>query len=83
MRLLAAVTHVWLRLLGFRRLRRKVGDWSLVFYRKGTGGTENGSLIAPFDGIHGWYLKNDTDRPVVVRLTLAGFYEVIPNQLPN
>ena len=56
---------------------------TLVFYRKGTGGTENGSLIAPFDGTHGWYLKNDTDRPVVVRLTLAGFYEVIPNQLPN
>ena len=56
---------------------------TLIFYRKATGGTENGSLIAPFDGIHGWYLKNDTDRPVVVRLTLSGFYEVIPNQLPN
>ena len=56
---------------------------TLIFYRKGTGGTENGSLVAPFDGTHGWYLKNNTDRPVVVRLTLAGFYEVIPNQLPN
>jgi hypothetical protein len=56
---------------------------TLIFYRKGAGGTENGSLVAPFDGIHGWYLKNDTDRPVVVRLTLAGFYEVIPDQLPN
>ena len=56
---------------------------TLIFYRKATGATENGSLVAPFDGIHGWYLKNDTDRPVVVRLTLSGFYEVIPNQLPN
>ena len=56
---------------------------TLIFYRKATGASENGSLTAPFDGIHGWYLKNDTDRPVVVRLTLAGFYEVIPNQLPN
>jgi hypothetical protein len=56
---------------------------TLIFYRKGTGAAENGSLVAPFDGIHGWYLKNDTDRPVVVRLTLAGFYQVIPNQLPN
>jgi len=55
---------------------------TLIFYRKGTGGTENGSLVAPFDGIHGWYLKNDSDRPIVVRLTLAGFYEVVPNQLP-
>ena len=56
---------------------------TLIFYRKGTGATENGSMIAPFDGIHGWYLKNDSDRPITVRLTLAGFYEVIPNQLPN
>ena len=51
---------------------------TLVFYRKATGGTESGSLVAPFDGTHGWYFKNDTDRPVTVRITLAGFYEVIP-----
>jgi pimeloyl-ACP methyl ester carboxylesterase len=38
MRLLAIVTHVWLTLLGFRRTRRRLGDWSLVFYRKGRGG---------------------------------------------
>ncbi|HXT50231.1 MAG TPA: alpha/beta hydrolase [Thermoanaerobaculia bacterium] len=38
MRLLALVTHVWLTLLGFRRLRRQVGEWRLVFYRKGRGG---------------------------------------------
>jgi len=38
MRLLALVTHVWLTLLGFRRLRRQVGEWKLVFYRKGRGG---------------------------------------------
>jgi hypothetical protein len=56
---------------------------TLIFYRKANGATENGSLVAPFDGTHGWYLKNDTDRPVVVRLTLAGFYEVLPGQLPN
>ena len=35
MRLLALVTHVWLTLLGFRRLRRQLGEWRLVFYRKG------------------------------------------------
>jgi hypothetical protein len=56
---------------------------TLVFYRKAKGASESGSLIAPFDGIHGWYLKNDTARPVVVRLTLAGFYELIPNQIKN
>ncbi|HEX5106870.1 MAG TPA: hypothetical protein VFV95_00425 [Vicinamibacterales bacterium] len=54
---------------------------TLVFYRKATGASENGSLIAPFDGTHGWYFKNDTARPVVVRVTLSGFYTVIPNQI--
>jgi len=38
MRLLAVVTHGLLRGLGFQRLRRRLGDWSLVFYRKGRGG---------------------------------------------
>jgi hypothetical protein len=31
-------------------------------------------LTAPFDGVHGWYLQNQSDHPVVVRLQLAGFY---------
>jgi len=41
--------------------------------RIGTGG--NGALVAPFDGIHGWYLQNQSVGPVVVHLKLAGFYE--------
>jgi hypothetical protein len=48
---------------------------------KAKGGTESGTMTAAFDGNHGWYLKNDTDRAVVVRLTVAGFYQVIPNQI--
>ena len=56
---------------------------TLIFYRKAMGTRENGALVAPFDGIHGWYLKNDTPMPVVIRLNLSGFYEPIPNQLPN
>ena len=54
---------------------------TLVFYRKATGATENGSLVAPFDGIHGWYFKNETARPVVVRVTMSGFYTLIPDQI--
>lgn len=38
LRLLALATHVWLRLLGFHRLRRRIGDWRLVFYRQGGSG---------------------------------------------
>jgi len=51
-----------------------VGD--LMFYRKAFGVTERGSLVAPFSGIHGWYLRNDGDKAIVVRLKVAGFYEL-------
>jgi hypothetical protein len=36
----------------------------------------NGSYVAPFPGIHGWYWLNETDRPVTVTLNAAGFFEV-------
>ena len=52
-----------------------VGD--LMYYRKATGATERGTLVAPFSGIHGWYLRNDGEEPIVVRLKVAGFYELL------
>ena len=52
-----------------------VGD--LMYYRKASGGTERGTLVAPFTGIHGWYLRNDGEQPIVVRLKVAGFYELL------
>ena len=52
-----------------------VGD--LMFYRKAEGGSERGSLTAPFSGIHGWYFVNGSDAPIVVRLEVAGFYELV------
>lgn len=33
-----------------------------------------GSLVAPFDGMHGWYWENPGWDPVTIRLTSAGFY---------
>ena len=53
-----------------------VGD--LMFYSK-TGGTpQSGTFTAPWDGIHGWYLKNDSPKDVVAILELAGFYALDP-----
>lgn len=51
----------------------------VVTYRKGAGVASNGSVVAPFDGIHGWYLQNQSERPVVVHLKLSGFYEMPEN----
>ena len=50
---------------------------TLMFYRKASGGSERGMLVAPFSGIHGWYLVNGSDAPIVVRLEVAGSYELI------
>ncbi|HTK35040.1 MAG TPA: hypothetical protein VL358_07095 [Caulobacteraceae bacterium] len=47
-----------------------------VSYKEGTGISAAGSLTAPFEGTHGWLFKNDSDRPVTVKLTIAGFYDL-------
>lgn len=52
-------------------------------YRKSTGTSDHGSLVAPFSGVHGWYLQNQSLKPVTVRLRLAGFYEIIPAGEPG
>jgi hypothetical protein len=51
-----------------------VGD--LMFYSKTGGSPQSGAFTAPWDGIHGWYLKNDGAEDAVVKLELAGFYEL-------
>jgi len=33
-----------------------------------------GSFTAPFSGVHGWYWKNTSDKPVKVQLTVKGEY---------
>ena len=35
----------------------------------------NGSLVAPFDGEHGWYWVNYNSVPVTITLTLTGFHD--------
>ena len=47
-------------------------------YRQATGAGDNGSLIAPLDGVHGWYLQNQGVKAAKVTLKLAGFYELVP-----
>ncbi|MGV3590262.1 MAG: hypothetical protein ACO1PZ_01155, partial [Gammaproteobacteria bacterium] len=42
------------------------------------GATEtHGSLTAPFTGEHGWYWLNYNEEPVVIVLTVSGFYDEI------
>lgn len=50
---------------------------TVMFYKIHQDGEEVGTLVAPFDGIHGWYFDNRSTQDVTVKLRVAGFYEVI------
>jgi hypothetical protein len=54
------------------------GAVSVADYEKGSGALAHGSLVAPIDGIHGWYFRNRSDKPIKVRLKLSGFYQLVP-----
>ena len=47
---------------------------TVMFYKVHSEGRESGTLRAPFTGIHGWYLNNQSEQDIVVRLQVAGFY---------
>lgn len=47
-----------------------------VSYNAGNGAAQHGSLIAPFEGIHGWYWKNNGTKPNDIHLKMAGQYEL-------
>ena len=33
-----------------------------------------GSIVSPFDGMHGWYFRNDGEVDVTVRLRVSGYF---------
>jgi hypothetical protein len=36
----------------------------------------NGTFVAPFEGIHGWFWLNLTGKPQVVTLKMSGYYQL-------
>jgi hypothetical protein len=58
-------------------------EMSVATYKQAFGLRQQGALTAPFDGIQGWQFSNSSERPVVVRLRLAGFYELVPAGQPG
>jgi hypothetical protein len=53
-------------------------DMTVATYKQATGTSANGALAAPFDGVHGWFFQNQSERAVVVHLKISGFYDLIP-----
>src|SRR5262245_33126880 len=50
------------------------------FSKKDQQTADNGSFVAPFDGIHGWYWENKGAQPVTIRVRTTGFYEKLAKQ---
>jgi hypothetical protein len=50
---------------------------AFLSFHKGSAAGSGGSLKAPFTGVHGWYWKNTTDKNVVIKLRVSGFYSEI------
>ena len=49
---------------------------NVMFFKQGRGETSNGYLVAPFDGVHGWYFSNETESDINITLSLSGFYTI-------
>jgi hypothetical protein len=54
-------------------------EMTVATYKQDFGLKAQGSLQAPFEGIQGWQFSNSSEKPVVVRVKLTGFYELIPS----
>jgi hypothetical protein len=56
----------------------EAGSDFFVRYREDQEGSNvTGSLVAPFAGEHGWYWLNYNEFPVVITLTVTGFFDDI------
>ncbi len=64
-------------------LARAGEGMTVASYRKGAGLRQQGALTSPFDGIQGWQFTTLGDGRAMVRLRLAGFYELIPAGQPG
>jgi hypothetical protein len=54
----------------------EIGDNFWVRYKEQADATRgDGSLVAPFAGEHGWYWQNNNEFPIVISLTVTGYYD--------
>lgn len=52
-------------------------EMTVANYQKARATSEQGALMAPFDGIHGWYFRNHAADPIRIRLRVEGFYTLV------
>jgi hypothetical protein len=48
-----------------------------IRYQESETDSASGSIVAPFDGNHGWYWLNIEEEPIKIELTVSGYYDSI------
>ena len=46
-------------------------------YAEGEGTADQGSIVAPYSGQHGWYWLNIAGKPVTITLRVSGYYDEV------
>ncbi len=46
-------------------------------YATATDSKASGSLMTPFEGIHGWFRENGTNQPITIQLNTKGVYRIM------
>ena len=53
------------------------GDEFFTRYDEGEGSRASGTIVAPYDGEHGWFWLNLEAEPITISLQVAGFYKEV------
>lgn len=53
------------------------GDEFFSRYAEGEGSSSAGTIVAAYDGQHGWFWLNISDAPITITLEVMGFYDEI------
>jgi hypothetical protein len=53
------------------------GNEFFTRYAEGEGSSSAGSIVAAYDGQHGWFWLNISDAPITITLEVMGFYDEI------
>ncbi len=53
------------------------GEEFFTRYAEGEGSSDAGSIVAAYDGQHGWFWLNISDAPITITLEVMGFYDEI------
>jgi hypothetical protein len=74
----SAPTNIFVQAHGHSADPGPDGRTVVVNYSQETVRARSGVLVAPMDGIHGWFFRRTTREPATVTVRISGFYQLEP-----